>query len=631
MTDLIPEAQDLTSLLAVEALVAQGQESEAGALLDDAMQRFPALLWPFARHAGLPQDPAIAQQRWAVVALAFPAETLPVLGEIDAWLRQAGPVEATEVLEAARGRGCWDRSLERRWLEIAIGHDVGGPTAEMACRLIHLLADAEAAPDAFAAPLALLAETPEALLRCWLALRQGPRPSCVAAAQAAFVAFIDARPAALATDLLRVAIAPPQGVADYAALLSRCLGAYRADPRFLMGFAATLPVALREQALRRFVYLEAAWEGLEAADEVAFCLLVAASVTAAELRHDVIRRIRARKAGISDAPGSVGELISGIARRAVLPEERRPVPAGPQRLRVAICVSGALGGFQAAFESWGNLGLADHDVTVFAHVWHHVGGVVARSGVDLARALGGRLGEALLGDPAAGDLAALAQLYPALLDGLAKGLALAPEDVARVYQTPHVAMEDAHDPRFQGFDAARRDAYKVWAVGEMAQRHPQSFDLLIHLRPDLAILPGATLDWEGLAAESRARRLVVCDRPAHVTEGFQLAMGTGLVAGAPEPMAALARVWPLVAEWEETRPFGLPVDFAPQGRFAHALLFEGVETRGLAGLEVGATMPPSRLDRSRVGALLAQDCAAREVTDFDRVLLRAAMEDVQAG
>jgi hypothetical protein len=42
-------------------------------------------------------------------------------------------------------------------------------------------------------------------------------------------------------------------------------------------------------------------------------------------------------------------------------------------------------------------------------------------------------------------------------------------------------------------------------------------------------------------------------------------------------------------------------------------------------------MPPSRLDRSRVGALLAQDCAAREVTDFDRVLLRAAMEDVQAG
>lgn len=620
-----------------EALAAQGAVTGAEAVLDEAIQRFPALLWPAALQAGLNPDPAAAQRRWAMAAQAFPAEVLPVLGEVDAWLRQGAPIAAMEVLDAARGRGCWDRRLERRWLEIAIAHDVGAPTADMACRLIRRLAEDEAPPEAFAAPLELLARTPDAALACWLDLLQGPRPSDVAAARAGIEAFLAGRADSLVTDLLRVAIDPPRQADVYAALLSRCLTAYRADPRFLMAFSPLIPAALREAALRRFIHIDQSWAGLDggAADEVMFCLLMAASVTGPGLRHDLLRRIRAARAGIADAPGSAGDLIIGIARRAVLPEDSRPVPASPQRLRVALCVAGELRGFQAAAETWGHLGLASHDVTIFAHVWHHAGGVTPRTRAELARALGGnlggRLGEAILEDVAADDPDALASRYPALWAALAKGPAFAPEDVARVYQTPHVAVDDAYDPRFDGFDAARRHAYKVWAVGEMAQRHPQSFDLVIHLRPDLPILPGAAPDWEGLAAESRARRLVVCDQPMHVTEGFELAVGTGLVAGAPDPMAALGRAWPLVAEWQESRPFGLPADFAQHGCFAHALLFEGVETRALAGVQIGPAIPAPRLDQARIGELLAQDCASREVTDADRALLRAAMADVQIG
>jgi hypothetical protein len=53
-----------------------------------------------------------------------------------------------------------------------------------------------------------------------------------------------------------------------------------------------------------------------------------------------------------------------------------PAPAlafVPMRLRIALCISGQLRGYEAAHPSWSRLGLDRHEVTRFVHVWQDIG------------------------------------------------------------------------------------------------------------------------------------------------------------------------------------------------------------------------------------------------------------------
>src|SRR5581483_7797169 len=79
---------------------------------------------------------------------------------------------------------------------------------------------------------------------------------------------------------------------------------------------------------------------------------------------------------LTTAEGALGSILGSAPDEAAVPpaadDLSAPLPAPylatiPQRLRIAVCVSGQLRGYHAAHPSWSKLGFDQHDTTFFVH------------------------------------------------------------------------------------------------------------------------------------------------------------------------------------------------------------------------------------------------------------------------
>ncbi len=662
-------------LMGGEALRFLMRLDEADIVLLEGMQRFPNSFWIvgyWCCNAGLRDDRDEELRRWAMAGARFPSESGPVLNEADVWLRMGRPEEARAVLDAALARGVAGPELARKRLEILLSQgrleDAGlddeldrlepGPAeCRLANRLIRDLAFAGAPAEDFVKPLSLLVrEAPPGFARNssmftgWLELVHAleSQPDKLSAVRKAYAAFLSdpTRLQTFAMEQTRIALDPGLDAEEYAALLWRCLRHHRTNQHFLVAFQPSLPATFRRAALRRYAFLggdgmvATSWDGMTATetDEVAFCMLIAATAAAPALRDDLLRSFRSRLP-LKEAtdPSTALGMMTSISRRAILPEDLLPsTTAGalrmtrPRRLRVALCVSGQLRGFRSVWPSWTNLGLSEHDVTVFAHVWRRVGSKLPGHRWDAQRCFSGQFLQSVIEDTAQGGFDRLWDRFPRLRAELEGGQQVDSSDVARVYQTPHVVVDDEQDSRFQSFDPAMKMYYKAWAAQELAARHPTSFDLIIRIRPDKLIESGSVPDWEVIAARSQSRRMVFTDLGHFISEGFGLCVGDQLAAGAPEPMAAYASAWPLINQWRDRTPYGMPDRFYSHGGFAYAMLFEGISVEPLDDLKFGDLVNSERIAPDRIHELIIEDIASRAPAGGDERLLQAIRADVYA-
>jgi hypothetical protein len=662
-------------LLGGEALRIQMRLDESDTVLREGMQRFPDVFWMTAYYccnAGLRDDRDDEQRRWAMAVARFPLEVVPVVNEADVWLRMGRPDEALAILDHASQRGVAGPELIRKRLEISLSQaglrgagpdeqldqiEAGEAECHMANRLIRELAMAKVAPEHFARPLSLLVREAapgftgiSSLLAGWsdLVHTLGAQSDETAAARNGYAAFLSdpACPQTVATEQTRLALDPRLDADSFAALLGRCLRQHRTNQHFLVAFYPALPASLRKAALLRYASLGAAamaatsWDGMteNEADEVAFCLIVAATVYAPTLRDDLLRpfRTRLKPAETPDLSTASGVLTT-ISRRAILPGDQPPVmtavarpPSRRKRLRVALCVSGQLRGFRSVLPSWTNLGLGDHDVTTFVHVWRRIGSKLPGHRWDAQRCFSGRFLQAVIDDTAGDGFAGLWERFPSLRAELENGEGVEHTEVASRYQTPHVVVEDEQDLRFQSFDPAMKMYYKVWAAQEMAARHPSSFDLMIRIRPDKRIDAGGCVDWEVIAARSRDSRMVFTDLGHFVAEGFGLCVGDQVAAGAPEPMSAYAGAWKLIRQWHDRTPYAMPDRFYSHGGFAYAMLFEGIRAEPLEDVAFGELVNAERLPPDRIHELIRLDMAKRAPAKGDEQLLDAIRADAEA-
>lgn len=318
--------------------------------------------------------------------------------------------------------------------------------------------------------------------------------------------------------------------------------------------------------------------------------------------------------------------IAGVVGNIGLEARIDPPPAVPvkRRLRVAICVSGQLRGYQQAVRTWTHLGLQDHDVSVFVHVWKAIGRnwqriwFFTRSNKMMYDTLVGPSGLAFLRDRYP-TLAAAAEA------AAAEGNDAREDELKAVYNTDFVRIEDDTRDQFRNRHNLWKMHYKVDQSHKLALEDGRAFDLIIRLRPDREFLPGSAPDWNAIHAESQARRIVYTDSPYLFTER-QTWLGDQFAVGTQDVMDVYTGVYSDMEEFTRAGAFppDVPDHIRPHTNLFYLCFYRGLIGRMMPNVTFGALLDPAMLSIAEVLALARQDIARREEDDFDRQFIAAA-------
>lgn len=296
---------------------------------------------------------------------------------------------------------------------------------------------------------------------------------------------------------------------------------------------------------------------------------------------------------------------------------------GQRRVRVAVCVSGQLRGFRQVLPGWRRSLFAHADCTFFVHSWAEIG----RSGAQPSRTVlpfaGSRFPDAYRRLGLQEGFPAVQQRYPSLFARLRDGARVTATEVGAIYDTPYVEIDDEADDAFRGFDNQQKMHYKIWAAGQLMMAGGGRFDLVVRIRPDLAIR-NAGFDWRDMARAAAERPLVFTERPYGVHYG-NLMIGDQFAVGSPDAMARYASAWQLYPQLAREGLTGCPPEFTGHVSLAQACWMHGLETVK-APIRFGRLHEPERLASAAILAALEEDAAAR-MDAIDRELIAAVRAD----
>jgi tetratricopeptide (TPR) repeat protein len=326
------------------------------------------------------------------------------------------------------------------------------------------------------------------------------------------------------------------------------------------------------------------------------------------------------------------EIWRAVSAICATPRFLQPAAASPnisignrKLLRIALCVSGQLRGFQRARRTWDLLGFGDHDVSTFVHVWQNVG----RQAMALANEQRGfpkYFVEKYNYLIAQVGLSTLQQRFPSFYAAFRERVDVRKEELEDCYDTKDICIEDDEQPNFKNMTNAMKMYYKVQAAHEMAMAKGDVFDLIIRLRPDKEIAGTRNLDWYDLLAKSVSERRIFCDYSPVITATGHLLVGDQFAAGCPAVMDLYAHSWSFT-ERSGRDLYGFQKGYIGHTNFAHTLFYQGVSPCGVPEIEFGSLFDPAGLSLERLLILARQDCGLTPRDDIDRLFLGAFDSD----
>ncbi|KAF1024132.1 MAG: hypothetical protein GAK30_00152 [Paracidovorax wautersii] len=298
----------------------------------------------------------------------------------------------------------------------------------------------------------------------------------------------------------------------------------------------------------------------------------------------------------------------------------------PGRLRIALCVSGQLRGYQDAFKTWEHLQLQDHDVHIHVHTWRSVGLSVpvasSRKGVDRAFTHPPFVRAFIRAGQRYGD-EALNRAYPKFMAALAWGATVTPDDLRAVYgPDTHVGIEEDDLPEFAGDTTHQHKMFhKILMAHRLAAQSPQPYDLMIRIRPDLSLLPPEQpIDWHAIYRACVDNQTIYTG-PLHLVNN--LFVDDRIAIGSPASMLRYAETRRAQKQADEERWYGFPRGLQWHRSLAYSLFFQGLQAVDLPGILPGPLVGARTWDRDQIREALAADLPHGPVTDMDRLLTQA--------
>lgn len=326
------------------------------------------------------------------------------------------------------------------------------------------------------------------------------------------------------------------------------------------------------------------------------------------------------------------------ARLALVPTP--PAPAAkpaPRRLKIALCVSGQLRGYQGAFPTWAKLGLDAHDVDTYVHTWSIIGRRFPEP-LQAHRVLGGHLLEAYRKACFAVGVDVVAERYPSFSDFFDGEDTVTEAELRRFYGTDAVVVEDDRGNPHRAIHNVVKMHYKIEHCVSLAARSGKPYDLYIRIRPDLLVEGEGAIDWAGIHHRSVSEGMVFADFGPCVSGGvtvwrfedevIPLMVGDLFAVGAPRAMIRYASCYSKNREVITQSHHGVPSDYVPHTTLAFLLMLQGVHVAGIEGVRLDSVREPEPVGTEVIYRLLRRDIGDTPRDETDALLLRACEADL---
>jgi hypothetical protein len=293
------------------------------------------------------------------------------------------------------------------------------------------------------------------------------------------------------------------------------------------------------------------------------------------------------------------------------------------RLRIAICVSGQLRGYENARRTWMRLGLDNHDCNYFVHTWRNIGRkfpipqhaqrVLSGKFLDEYRDAFMHLGE--------GEMRAL---YPSLFSLFSDSSNVSFRDVRNVYTTDCVVIEDDDEGIFKTFNNFEKMYYKIKMCHSLALMSGREYDLFIRIRPDLAI-GGAMRSLNSLFEETKRQRSIFIDTGPYIHPKVGYVVGDQFAVADRRGMDAYAATYDNTRYASPNFLSDFTKDYRPHVNLAESLIVSGMMPSSQHGIVFDGWHEPDRITERELYAALSKDSGVRSSNHWDARLLAACM------
>jgi hypothetical protein len=305
------------------------------------------------------------------------------------------------------------------------------------------------------------------------------------------------------------------------------------------------------------------------------------------------------------------------------------IPERKSRLRVAICVSGQMRGYEEAVPSWSSaLSLDTVDFDIYLHTWSKIGRKELTP-YHATRNFSPAFAEIFAREWKA-KKSSFPSRYPTLF-----ALFKAEEniDVERIRKIlSPVAMAVESDEIFPDFvPNVFRMHYKIEQSYNLAIRSGKTYDIFVRLRPDKKFSDCGGIDWEKVYEEVVQNGKVFTDMAPKIKMPHGLVMGDQFHVMDPIAASTVFRAWSLPAALTQ-QPLGRKLAFAELGRELrqHLTLSQLVHFCGRRAerfpypifLPNDGLIDPQFIPASEVEKAIRNDAAGR-TDDIDMRLLQA--------
>lgn len=296
-----------------------------------------------------------------------------------------------------------------------------------------------------------------------------------------------------------------------------------------------------------------------------------------------------------------------------------------RRLKIAVCVSGQLRGFQQSFQSWRHLGLHDHAPTFFVHTWRDTGAGAPVPPKD-ERCLPPAFSRAYRHAWQQHGAAVMRERYPAFFSLWKGGSEEARVDeLAAFYGTPHVWVDDERDEAFRRMSNAEKMYYKIERCNEAVKALGEQFDLVVRLRPDMLFTGNAKLDWSFIYQNCHMNDVLYSEHYSrYLFPNIGYAMPDQFAIARPEVMDSYANAYRMTQDNHTRKVFEhFPTRCLAHRNVAYSTLYGAVDVVAMPlACTLVSTYRPSPAD---VVAALLQDAMGR-MDETDLQLLNVARE-----
>ncbi len=328
---------------------------------------------------------------------------------------------------------------------------------------------------------------------------------------------------------------------------------------------------------------------------------------------------------ISMIPQEMPTFSNCVAAGAVASSVSSPALTGfRSRLRIAVCVSGQLRGYENARRTWNRIGLDNHDCDYFVHTWQNIGRkfpipqhaqrVLSGNFLHVYRDAFMHLGEM-----------EMHRLYPSLFLLFSDSSNVSIRDVVNTYMTDSVVIEDDNADSFQKFNNFEKMYYKIKMCYSLSIMSGREYDLHVRIRPDLAI-GGSMRSLNSLLEDIKRQSSIFIDTGPYIHPKVGYVVGDQFAIADRRGMDAYASTFDNTRFASEFFLSDFTRDYLPHVNLADSLTVSGLRPTSQHGIVFDGWREPNRITEKALYTAISKDAGGRSSNQWDVLLQRACSD-----